>query len=114
MVALAVLKKIGLTTDLATNGVDALNRLKEATVIKPYTVVIMDCQMPEMDGYEATRRIRAGDAGGENTAIPIIAMTANAMQGDKEKCIEAGMDDYLTKPIEPMLVLEKLKLWRHK
>jgi signal transduction histidine kinase/ligand-binding sensor domain-containing protein/DNA-binding response OmpR family regulator len=114
MVALAVLKKIGLIADLATNGVDALNRLKEATVIKPYTVVIMDCQMPEMDGYEATKRIRAGEAGVENTAIPIIAMTANAMQGDKEKCIEAGMDDYLTKPIEPMLVLEKLKLWRHK
>jgi CheY-like chemotaxis protein len=67
--------------------------------------------MPEMDGYEATKRIRAGDADSKNISIPIIAMTANAMQGDEEKCIDAGMDDYLTKPIKPMSVLEKLKRW---
>jgi signal transduction histidine kinase/CheY-like chemotaxis protein/ligand-binding sensor domain-containing protein len=114
MVALSVLKNIGLIADVASNGVEALKDLKEALVIKPYTVVIMDCQMPEMDGYEATRRIRAGDTGVENTTIPIIAMTANAMQGDKQKCIDAGMDDYLTKPIDPISVLEKLKLWINK
>jgi signal transduction histidine kinase/CheY-like chemotaxis protein/ligand-binding sensor domain-containing protein len=111
MVALSVLKNIGLIADLAVNGVEALKSLKDAIVIKPYTIVIMDCQMPEMDGYEATKRIRAGDAGVENTLIPIIAMTANAMQGDKEKCMNAGMNDYLTKPIEPMIVLKKLKFW---
>jgi len=111
MVALSALKNIGLIADVAANGIEALNSLKEARLIKPYTVIIMDCQMPEMDGYEATRRIRAGDAGIENTSIPIVAMTANAMQGDKEKCINAGMDDYLSKPIEPVSMLEKLKLW---
>jgi CheY-like chemotaxis protein len=71
----------------------------------------MDCQMPEMDGYEATRRIRLGEAGESNIVIPIVAMTANAMQGDKEKCLTAGMDDYLTKPIEPNRVNEKLMRW---
>lgn len=114
MVALSVLKNIGLIADVAVNGVEALKCLKEAITFKPYTVIIMDCQMPEMDGYEATKRIRAGETGEENTLIPIIAMTANAMQGDKEKCINAGMDDYLSKPIEPVSVLEKLTLWINK
>ncbi|MBU2871055.1 response regulator [Colwellia sp. E2M01] len=111
MVALSVLKNMGLTADIAANGIEALKSIKEASFVKPYTVVIMDCQMPEMDGYEATKRIRAGEAGAENIAIPIIAMTANAMQGDKEKCIEAGMNDYLSKPIEPSSVITKLALW---
>ena len=110
MVALSVLKNINLTADVAVNGFEALTALKEAT-LKPFTVVIMDCQMPEMDGYEATRKIRTGAAGEEYKDIPIIAMTANAMQGDKEKCLNAGMDDYLTKPIQPKSVLSKLKLW---
>lgn len=114
MVALCVLENIGLIADVAIDGVDALKCLREARGTKPYTVVIMDCQMPKMDGYEATRRIRAGDAGGENTSIKIIAMTANAMQGEKQKCIDAGMNDYLTKPIDPICVLEKLKLWINK
>jgi CheY-like chemotaxis protein len=90
---------------------EAINSLKETSNNVPYTVVIMDCQMPEMDGYEATRRIRAGEAGVEYKSIPIIAVTANAMQGDKEKCLNAGMDDYLSKPIEPISLLEKLTLW---
>ncbi|MDO6446505.1 response regulator [Colwellia sp. 1_MG-2023] len=111
MVALSVLKNIGLQADVAVNGIDALKRIQEATKEKPYSVIIMDCQMPEMDGYQATRKIRAGEAGSENIAIPIIAMTANAMQGDKQKCLDAGMDDYLTKPIEPHKVLEKLTKW---
>ncbi|RHW76948.1 hybrid sensor histidine kinase/response regulator [Colwellia sp. RSH04] len=111
MVALSVLKNIKLTADVAANGIEALSALKEASVTKPFTVIIMDCQMPEMDGYETTRKIRAGDAGDKNKHIPIIAMTANAMQGDREKCLSAGMDDYLTKPIEPQSVLEKLTQW---
>ena len=111
MVALSVLKNIGLDADVAINGIDALKRIQEATIEKPFSVIIMDCQMPEMDGYQATRKIRAGEAGIENISMPIIAMTANAMQGDKQKCLDAGMDDYLTKPIEPNKVLEKLTKW---
>ena len=114
MVALSVLKNIGLIADVAIDGITALKYLRKARNIKPYSVVIMDCQMPGMDGYEATRRIRYGDGGVENTSIKIIAMTANAMQGDKQKCIDAGMDDYLTKPIDPIRVFEKLTLWINK
>ena len=71
----------------------------------------MDCQMPEMDGYQATHAIRLGEAGDGNINIPIIAMTANAMQGDKQKCLDAGMSDYITKPIVEAQVIEKLKEW---
>ncbi|MEH6384765.1 MAG: response regulator [Colwellia sp.] len=111
MVALGVLQELGLLADAVANGLEALTSLKEALKNHPYSLVIMDCQMPEMDGYEATQRIRLGEAGEENKIIPIIAMTANAMQGDKEKCLTAGMDDYLTKPIEPNNVNNRLKLW---
>jgi signal transduction histidine kinase/CheY-like chemotaxis protein len=111
MVAKGVLNELGLSADAVANGIEALTSLKQSLKSHPYTVVIMDCQMPEMDGYEATRRIRLGEAGTENKIIPIIAMTANAMQGDKEKCLIAGMDDYLKKPIEPIKVNEKLMLW---
>ncbi|MBA6365658.1 response regulator, partial [Colwellia sp. BRX8-8] len=111
MVALGVLEELGFTADAVANGLEALISLKESLKSHPYSLVIMDCQMPEMDGYEATRLIRKGDAGQKNKVIPIIAMTANAMQGDKEKCLIAGMDDYLTKPIEINKVKAKLKLW---
>ena len=111
VVALSVLKKIGLKADVAVNGIEALKILQSATLIQPYTAVIMDCQMPEMDGYETTRRIRGGEAGMININLPIIAMTANVMQGDKEKCLAAGMDDYLTKPIGLGVLKEKLIYW---
>lgn len=114
MVVTSVLANMGLIADVAVNGLEALKSLKEAVAIKPYTIVIMDCQMPEMDGYEATRRIRLGEAGIANKAIPIIAMTANAMQGDRQKCIDAGMDDYLMKPMKPDDLHEKLKLLIYK
>ncbi|MDT0604448.1 response regulator [Thalassotalea castellviae] len=114
MVALSVIKNIGLTADVAINGIEALQRIQAATDEKPYTIIIMDCQMPEMDGYETTRRLRAGEAGIRNISLPIIAMTANAMEGDKQKCLDAGMDDYLTKPIEPKNVHEKLSYWINK
>jgi CheY-like chemotaxis protein len=71
----------------------------------------MDCQMPEMDGYEATRQIRRGNAGKNNRMVPIIAMTANAMVGDREKCIESGMDDHITKPINEEQIYRKLLQW---
>lgn len=114
MVAISVLKNIGLTADIAVNGKEALKALKQGLEDKPFTLVIMDCQMPVMDGYEATNRIRNGEAGEANKSIPIIAITAHAMQGDKERCINEGMDDYLTKPIQPNRVLEMMTDWINK
>ena len=112
MVAKGILNKHDLQfIDVASNGVDCLSKLKQATPDGSYDVVLMDCQMPEMDGYEASRQIRAGYAGKSNQGIPIIAMTANAMADDRQKCLDAGMNDYLAKPIEPNLLLIKLIRW---
>jgi CheY-like chemotaxis protein len=77
----------------------------------PYQLIIMDCQMPEMDGYEATKAIRTGKTKERYNDIPIIAMTANAMKGDKEKCLIAGMNDYATKPVDSDVLHEKLLYW---
>lgn len=106
-VALAILKKLGFTADIANNGGECLNML----TTKFYDLIFMDCQMPVIDGYEATRRIKAGQIANLNPRVPIIAMTANAMDGDKEKCFEAGMDDYISKPINPKGIKEKLDKW---
>ncbi len=92
-VALGVLKKLGIEADVANNGQDALAAWKQGD----YNLILMDCMMPVMDGYEATRRIRAAEIG---THIPIVAMTANSMKGDRERCLEAGMDEYVAKPIK--------------
>lgn len=90
-------KKMRLKVDIANNGIEALTALQN----KHYNIVFMDCLMPEMDGYTATKEIRQGKAGKENINIKIVAMTANAMEGDREKCLAVGMDDYLAKPINP-------------
>ncbi|MCW8931960.1 MAG: response regulator [Gammaproteobacteria bacterium] len=111
LVAKGVLNKFGLTTDIAENGVKAIEALKQACEDKPYTLILMDCQMPEMDGYEASLQIRSGIAGERYQNIPIIAMTANAMQGDREKCLTAGMSDYLSKPIHSDRLYAKLCEW---
>jgi len=97
--------------DIAANGFEAITSLQESPEDAPYAVVLMDCLMPEMDGYEASRQIRAGKAGERNKLIPIIAMTANAMEGDREKCLKSGMNDYLSKPIDPELLISKLREW---
>ncbi len=110
-VALGVLEAIGLHADIANDGVEAIHTLSGAPELNGFDLILMDCQMPEMDGYEATRNIRSGKAGERNKALPIIAMTANAMMGDKEKCLAAGMSDYLTKPIEQGDLKEMLCQW---
>ena len=81
---------------LSNNGRDAIQKLRE----RSFDLILMNCQMPKMDGYEATRRIRSGEAGSENKNIYIVAMTANAMKGDRQKCMEAGMNGYLSKPMK--------------
>lgn len=90
------LQKLGHRVDIVSNGLLAVEQVK----CKPYDIVFMDCQMPEMDGYTATRTIRGAEAGG--TRLPIVAMTANAMRGDRENCMDAGMDHYITKPFKQL------------
>ena len=96
-IALHILeKKLGYHADTVTNGKEALEYLARFD----YDLVLMDCQMPEMDGYEATRAIRDDSSSVRNHGIPIVAMTANAMKGDREKCLDVGMNDYISKPFK--------------
>jgi signal transduction histidine kinase/DNA-binding response OmpR family regulator/HPt (histidine-containing phosphotransfer) domain-containing protein len=102
-VALNMLRRAGLSADLATNGLEAL----EAVQQQAYDLVLMDVHMPELDGLEATRRIRA--LGGVYAVLPIVAMTANAMEGDRQACLSAGMNDYLAKPFKPDDLLKTIR-----
>ena len=111
LVVQGMLKEWSLNCDLANNGLEAISFLKNAPDDAPYTLVLMDCQMPELDGYAATRMIREGKSGDRYSKTPIIAITANAMKGDKEKCLNAGMNDFLTKPLESTILLSMLKQW---
>ncbi|MGB0910935.1 MAG: response regulator, partial [Nitrospirales bacterium] len=117
--AMLRLQNWGHRVDVVNNGKEALEAVRQV----PYDLVLMDCQMPEMDGYEATRKIREAEslkrkaknigsyASPLTPHIPIIAMTANAMAGDRDKCLDAGMDGYLAKPIKPMQLAEELAKW---
>lgn len=107
-VAKHILSELDIVPDIATNGLEALAYLKSSSDSTPFDIILMDCQMPKMDGYQATKAIRGGSAGDGNKNIIIIAMTANAMKGDKERCLAAGMTDYLSKPVEPLKIKEKL------
>jgi len=106
-VAVGILKKMGLRADAVANGAEAVKALE----VLPYDLVLMDVQMPEMNGFEATRQIRNPQSAVRNHQIPIIAMTAGVMQGDREKCLEAGMNDYVSKPISPQALAEALEKW---
>jgi signal transduction histidine kinase/ActR/RegA family two-component response regulator len=106
-VAQAMLRKIGLRADVVANGKEAVDVLQ----IVPYDLLLMDCQMPEMDGFEATRAIRRNGSKVLDPHIPVIAMTASNMQGDRERCIQAGMDDFIAKPFQKKELAEILARW---
>lgn len=105
-VALMLLKELGFSAHVVGSGLEAVEVLNHT----PYSLILMDCQMPEMDGFEATGAIRRAEAL-TGRHIPIIAMTAHAMQGDREKCIAAGMDDYVSKPVTAAKLKEVLLRW---
>jgi len=115
-IALRTIRKLGFPVTAVWNGRDALSYLLAPSASQPRpAIILMDVQMPVMDGYEATRTLRSGsEYAGENAPlreIPVIAMTASAIQGDREKCHEAGMDDYLAKPVEKARLEQMLVKW---
>ena len=107
-IALELLGGMGLTVALAENGEEALERLRAAPSTNPFGLVLMDVQMPVMDGFEATRRLREDET---LRGLPVVAMTAHAMSGDEERCLNVGMDDYLSKPVTEARLLEVLRRW---
>jgi len=106
-VAQCILQSFGCSVEVAHNGLEALQALEHKT----YDLVLMDCMMPEMDGYAATAEIRRRQSAGQLSHFPIIALTANALEGDREKCLIAGMDDYLAKPFKAESLGRMLKSW---
>jgi CheY-like chemotaxis protein len=96
-VAVAVLNRFGLDVDTVPGGKEALDRIS----IETYDLILMDVQMPGMDGYEVTRRLRAGEAGDAGRSVPIVAMTAHALDHDRDLALQSGMNDYITKPVNP-------------
>jgi CheY-like chemotaxis protein len=105
IIAVAALERCGCRVEVVNDGRKAL----EALSTRSYDAVLMDCQMPEMDGYEATAELRRRESGDRHT--PVIAMTAHAMAGDRENCLEAGMDDYISKPMRRQQLIDTLQRW---
>ena len=111
-VVLGLLEEFDIRAEIANNGSTAIDLLLKAEQNSDnYQLVIMDCHMPKMDGYDATQNIRNGSCGEKNRLIPVVAMTANAMDGDKEKCLNAGMSDYMSKPVDPDILIQQLYQW---
>ncbi len=108
MLITKILEKHGCKVSSAANGRLGVEAVRNNT----YDIVFMDCQMPEMDGFEATKNIRELEGSEKHTVI--VALTADAMTGDREKCLKAGMDDYLNKPIKPEQITKALKKWTQK
>jgi len=106
LVAEATLTRMGYEVHSVANGAEAL----EAIAAMSYSVILMDCHMPVMDGFEATRRIRS-DRRARVSGTPIVALTADALDGDRERCLEAGMDDYMTKPVSAAQLAAAVKRW---
>lgn len=105
-----LLKKMGFQNiQEATNGIQALEKIENTS--QPFDLIIMDCQMPEMDGFEASQRIRAREEGLGLKRVPIIAMTAHAMEGDRDMCLRKGMDDYISKPVNPDRLHDTIMRW---
>jgi CheY-like chemotaxis protein len=104
-VAVRMLERLGYRADVASDGREAI----QSSQRQPYAAILMDCQMPDVDGFEATAQIREREGSGRRT--PIIAMTASAMQGDREKCLAAGMDDYVSKPVQVDTLRTVLDRW---
>jgi CheY-like chemotaxis protein len=100
-----MLERCGCRTHIVANGNEAI----EAFKANRYDIVLMDCQMPELDGYQTTAQLRRIEAGAYRT--PVVAMTAHALEGDRERCLAAGMDDYLSKPMRHAELVEKLRVW---
>jgi len=109
-VAMAMLSKLGLRVDAVANGREAV----EALGTIDYDLVLMDCQMPELDGFAATRMIRSEDSRARDPRVPIVALTASALTEDRDQCMDAGMDDFLTKPIDAAALAETLTRWLSK
>ena len=111
LVAKGILKKLAFQIEIVENGKEALQILEK----KAFDLILMDCQMPVMDGFETTAAIRSLEADGslllQKQKLPVIAMTANAMQGDRQKCLDSGMDDYISKPLEPQDLVDVVEKW---
>ena len=106
-----LLEERGIQVDTAENGVVAIERLSQLELSESYQAILMDCHMPEMDGYEASKRIRSGVAGEQYNSVPIIACTANAYEDDKQKTFDAGMNGFVTKPIDEADLVATLNQW---
>ncbi len=104
--AVGLLEAAGYVADVVGDGVEAVTALADG---HPYAAVLMDCRMPRLDGFDATRAIRTAEQG--LSRVPIIAMTASALEGEHERCVAAGMDDFLTKPVDPVRLLRVVRRW---
>jgi two-component system, sensor histidine kinase and response regulator len=108
-VAARMLDKLGYRCDVASNGIEVLQAVRES----PYDLILMDCQMPDMDGFEATEKLREQENNTSSKHLPIVAMTASLMDGDRKRCLSIGMDDFLSKPIDLIELRAALEKWIH-